>query len=187
MTIKDVLKITATYLGRERVLTALDQMQNNGEETDGLSVINDLTRLANLVINELSLSYIPMEKTEKVTAKDNKIYYSTLTETAIKILDVSDLSGREINAYHHHEYLEVVESEVFVRYTYIPTNYGLTDVVGYSEKEVPARVIAYGVTAEYCLIIHAFDESVMWHKRYMDAISDILTPKNTKVKKRAWL
>ena len=74
--------------------------------------------------------------------------------------------------------------KVLVEYEYAPDKVGLDDEICYMEKDVPVRVIAYGVAAEYCITEGDFDQAVMWHKRYTDAISDICVPKNTRAAKR---
>ncbi len=187
MTIKDVLKIVATYLGRERVINALDGLENGESNSDVNTIINDLTRCTNIVLSELAMTYVPMEKTETVKTKEGRLYFSDLTETAVKIIKILDCNGKEVSGELNYEYIDNIKGEVNVTYNYLPTNYGLTEEIGYSQSKMPSRIIALGVTAEYCLILRAFEESVMWHKRYMDALSDMLAPKNAKIKKRVWV
>ena len=46
--------------------------------------------------------------------------------------------------------------------------------------------LAYGVLAEFCLTEARFDEAVMWHERYVNAVNLLLKPKNTRIKGRTF-
>lgn len=183
MTVKDIIKKTAVFLGRERVLAFLETGETT--DTDVYACINTLTRCANIVINELACTYISMKKKETVQTDNGRLYFSALSETVLKIESVK--YGTEETSYKIcDEYIDTLFPTVTIEYSYIPSNYGIDDVTGYSERDIPSRVIAYGVAAEYCLTERAFDESVMWHKRYSDSISEALKPKNVKIKDRSF-
>lgn len=186
MNIKDVIKLSATYLGRENVVKYLEQNLSQTDE-NVLATIDTLTRCANLVINELACSYLPMIRRERVNAVGGKVYYTELPERVLEIKGAYDLDGNEIGFKVNAEYVETLYGEYIVEYAYMPPNYGLTDEIGYSEAKISARVIAYGATAEFCLTEHAFDESVLWHNRFTGALSLILSPKNKRVKERRFI
>ena len=73
-----------------------------------------------------------------------------------------------------------------VEYQYSPTNYALEDEIGYTEKDISSRVIAYGVASEVCIIEGEFEQAVMHHKRYVDEIALLTMPKNAMIKQRSW-
>ncbi|MBP5467330.1 MAG: hypothetical protein J6Y43_07210 [Clostridia bacterium] len=184
MTVKDIIKATAVFLGRERVLNYLETGENS--DTDVYSCVNTLTRCANIVINELVCTYIPMKKKETVFTENGRVYFAALSETILKVEKVT-FDGEEIYYKICDEYIDTLFPSVTIEYSYIPSNYGIDENTGYSERDIPSRVIAYGVAAEYCLTERAFDESVMWHKRYSDSLSEIVRPKNAKIKDRSFL
>lgn len=186
MNIKDVIKLSATYLGRENVVKYLEQNLSCDDE-NVLATVDTLTRCANLVINELACSYVPMVRKQKVKAVGGKVYYTELPERVLEIVGAYDLDSNSINFKVNAEYVETLYGEYVVEYAYMPPNFGLTDEIGYSEIKLPARVIAYGTTAEFCLTEHAFDESVLWHNRFTGALSSILSPKNKIVKARRFI
>lgn len=185
MKIIDVLKICAIYLSRDNISKGLEDIDNADEHT--LSQINSLTRLANLVISELAGGFIPMLISETPTFKDNKVYYADLKENFLELVSVSDLSGKEIDYKQTEEFIEVFNKNAIVCYKYLPSNYGLFDKIGYSEKTISAGILAYGVTAEYLLTEKNFDESIMWHDRFVKQINKKIKPKNTVVKKRRFV
>lgn len=183
MELNKIVLITAMYLGRDDVVSFLEN-ENQTAETGTLELINNLTRCANLVINELSLSYIPMYKDKVVNTTNNRVYYSELDETVTEIINVCDEYGADIDFSVKPEYIEVNHGRVTVRYKYIPSNYGLDDEIGYTEAQAPARILAYGTASEYCLAEHGFEESLMWRNRFCEALSNLISPKNKKIKER---
>ena len=64
MTVKDIVRLSAIYLNMENVVKYLD----GGEDNDALNGVNTLTVCANIVLNELACTYIPMIKTEPKSA-----------------------------------------------------------------------------------------------------------------------
>ncbi|MBQ0099039.1 MAG: hypothetical protein KBS91_00630 [Firmicutes bacterium] len=183
MKLKEIVKITAMYLGRNDVISYLDST-NGTANANVLELINNLTRCANLVINELALSYIPMYKEENVNVLNNKINYSSLDENVTEIVAVYDEYGNDVHYVVYPEYIECNVSSVKVRYKYLPSNYGLNDDIGYSESQISSRIIAYGTASEYCLLSREYQESLMWRNRFNDGVSCVLMPKNGIIKNR---
>ncbi|MBQ9104422.1 MAG: hypothetical protein IJY57_05015 [Clostridia bacterium] len=184
MKISDIVNCVATYLARENVLKYLNgETENIG---DAKEQIDTMVRACNLVIGELASSYIPMVKREKVIPTDSKVYYGSLTETAVEILAVENESGKSAVYDFSPEYLKTGVSPAVIVYKYLPANYDLNDTVGFDAK-VSARILAYGVAAEITLIERNFDESVNWRKRYTNAVSLLTEPKSFVMAKRRWL
>lgn len=182
MTVKDILSCVMVNLNRNYLFEYQEKGANSSEET--LKGINDLVALTNLVINELACSYIPLKKREKINATNGRLYYNTLTEKAIKIIKFTDLYGEEKQAKQYFDYAEVGGATTYVEYEYLPSNYSLEDEIGYTDLDISARALAYGVTAEFLLTEANFDQAVFWRKRYEDEISLIVCPKNRKIKGR---
>lgn len=184
MTLKDIILTTAMYLGREDVIAYLQNPNTSTENTDVLSVVDNLTRCVNLVINELSASYFPLIKEENVTTENNKIRYDSLSETAVQIVEIVDEYENKVNFEICPEYVLLYQTNVKVRYKYIPCNLGLDSQAGYQESVVPTRVLAYGTASEFCLTEKGFNESLLWRNRFCDALGVLLKPKNSKIKDR---
>ncbi len=186
MTVKDVVKISATFLGREKILEYL-----NGKTQDvdaiTLSELDTLTRLTNLVVYELACTFLPMVKVEHVYLTDGKLYYSVLAQTPLEIVGVMDENMVKVDYIQKPQYLQTALDSALVEYTYFPSTYGLEDKLGYDETSISAVALGYGVTAEFCLTEKRFEESVMWHERYVESVNRLVKPKNARVKKRRFL
>ena len=183
MTVKEIVRLVATLLGKENVEKFLDGESGNFGDAERETDV--ICRCINMVINELACCYLPMVKKEKVTSLDGKIFFPTLSEQAVEIISVKNPYNEEIAYKIYPERLEVGESECVLEYRYLPANYDLEDTIGYEDK-VPQRLIAYGTAAEVCLTERAFDESVMWRKRFTDTLTELVKPKNVILQKRRW-
>ena len=185
MTVKEIIKLTATLLSREDV-----KRYANGEvfspDSDTKKAVDILVELLNLVINELSLSYVPMVKSESINVAFGKVNYSSLKERALRIIDVLDANGQSLDFCQKAEHFETSDTAKIVKYSYIPNNYSFEEQIGYSEKDIPVRCLAYGLSAEFCLTEGEFDQAVLFHGRYIDALKEICLPKNGVCKKRSW-
>ena len=185
MTIKEIIKISATLLGREKVIKHLDGASEQDSET--LTTVDCLTRCANIVISEIAFNYIPMLKEERARVQDGKIIIEDLTEKFAGVENVLSINGTPLKFKTNATHISVNADEVKILYKYIPSNYGLTDTIGYTANQISTVAIAYGVVAEYLLTERAFSESVLWRERFVNTLSLVRTPKNKSVKGRAWL
>ena len=186
MTVKDVLKSASNMVGRQDVYAYLDgSISDVGEDT--LPAIGVMTNLLNLVVGELAGTFIPMVKSEEVSAEKGKIYFNSLSERCVRIISLLDRQGREISYVHTPEYMEVSSDFAVVEYEYIPPNYGLEDQIGYDQSQVSVGTLAYGLCAEYAISKGSFDEAVMWHDRYVQSVSERRKLKNGQIKKRSFV
>ena len=183
MTVKEILDIACTFVNRIDVKNYFSSSDGSEEAVKGSEIFIDLL---NVVINELACTYVPMITSEELAVTNGRIYYKDLKEKAVKIIKVTDMNNCEVDYKYAYQYITVDLPFVTVIYEYSPKKVGLNDEVGYLEKDVPARVIAYGVAAEYLLVNGDFDEAVTWHKRYTDAIASLCLPKNKKAAGRLW-
>ena len=185
MTVKEIVKHVATYLGKGEVIEYLDKGITHDNNLTKNAVLV-LTGCVNTVLSELSQTYIPMVKEEKVKTINGEIKYSDLQERIVKIISIKDDYGDDVNYKFSFDKIMPEKNQVNIKYNYQPSNYGLDDVIGYSEVEVPLRILSYGVCAEYLLIEGKFSESITYHSKYMNALSDHIFPKNSKIKERSW-
>lgn len=187
MKINNAITLASTFLGKEYVA---EYVQSGCFETEDGSDAKDcaetMLKCANTVVNELALTYFPMNKTEKATASDCKFYYAGLSEKAIEIKSVKDSEGNDVAYKINAEYVSCERNEIYIEYCYVPKEYSYNDEAGFSAK-VPVRLIAYGIASEYCLIMRRFSESVMWRNRFKNCIAELLKPKNVVARKRSWV
>ena len=184
MTVKEIIKTSATLLGREDVVNYITGDLKTPDDST-LYTVDALVRCLNLVVNELACTYIPMKKTQ--TFRSETVYYLTFYEKPLSIIKVTDLDGYDVEYQKFPDKIVVKKFPFTIEYNYIPKSYILNDSVGYLDDQISIRALAYGTLSEYSLIEHAFTESVMWHKKYMDAVAEVCMPKNAKIKSRSWL
>lgn len=185
MTIKEIIKNTATMIGREDIVKCLES--NVDYQSQALKDnVNTLVKLANLVINELACSFVPMVTVEKISAQDGKVYYTSLSNNPLKIIGIYDNYGNDVLKKITATFAMVSASEVLVEYSFFPKTYALEDNVGYQEKDVPMRVLCYGLCAEFALSMGCYKDAVMWHGRYEDGLVEFYKPSNSKIKRREW-
>lgn len=186
MKIKDVIKLSATYLNREEILSYLEGNANDVDE-NLLIQIDTFTRCANVVISELASTYLPLIKNEEFTADSKKLYFKDLKERILSVKGVYDLSLNSTDFSVSTEYVQTEVGKGVICYQYMPGNYGIDDEIGYTEKDITPRILCFGVLGEFCLTERRFDESVMWRNRYVDEIANLVRPKNKSVKQRRFL
>lgn len=187
MTVKEIIKNTAAMIGREDVIKYLEEGEKASVGKDTLASLDILTRLLNLVVNELACSYIPMVKVENADSNDGKIYHKDLSETPLRILGVYDEQGKSVDFAVDSIYTKTVRGKVKVEYSYLPTVYGIDEEIGYSEKDVSISVLCYGLAAEFAVSQGLFDEAVTWHGRYADGVAAKCLPKNKRIKNRRFV
>ena len=186
MKIKDVILAVCTYLNKTEITDYLSG-KNDVPSAEVLMQVDILTRLTNLVVNELACSFVPMKTREKVNVVNGKVLIASLTKSALKILSVTDETGVQKTFIVDGENVLTYGDTVEVEYSYLPENYGLDCVIGYADNDVPLSVLSFGVCAEYCLTEWRFEEAVMWRERYSDALKSFTLPSSKKIKGRAWL
>lgn len=186
MKVKEVIRTVALLLNREDVIEYLDSGVAQ-EGSDTVKTVNVLVELLNLVVSELSSTYIPAVKSERVSLYNGKVNYSVLSEQVLKILHVIDDNGKEIDFTQYNEFFTFGCPSATVEYEYLPKVVGIDDELCYSESKIEKRVLSYGTLAEYAITEGEFDEAVMWHKRYVDGVEAICLPQNKKVKRRRWV
>ncbi len=186
MTVKEILSVCATCIGREDVVEYLKDPRSDGVGKDTVSAVSTMVRLLNIVLTELASSYIPMFISEKITTENGRFNLSNLCESALEIEKIFDDYGNEISYKISGEYVYLGSGIATVKYKYIPKNYDLEDQIGYTEKDVSKMTLACGLSAEFSISEGDFEQAVMWHKRFVDGVSSVCLPKSTKTKSRYW-
>lgn len=158
----------------------------NTEDKNTLFAVDMLIRCANLVIDETCLSYIPLLKKETVQPINGKVEFSALSEKLLRLKKVT-ANGYPVRAEDMGGYITARYPSVEIEYEYLSPKLGLSDDTGYDEAVLPARILAYGVAAEFSLTERSFEESALWRKRFLDAIGSLVPPKNGKIKARSFI
>ena len=187
MKISEIVKTSATLLAREDVVEYLANPNTEDASKNTLETVDLLTRLTNLVIRELAEGLIYMTKTIKIDGVSS-VNFSDYGIEPLTILGVYDREGNKLSFSLSSYDLTVKYGLIYsIEYSYLPKNYGLSDTVGDFEKNVTMGILAYGVLAEFCLTEARFDEAVMWHERYVNAVNQLQKPKNARIKGRTFV
>ena len=185
MTLKEIIINTATMIGRDDIVKCVNG--NVDYQTELLKDnVQTLVKLANLVINELACSFVPMKTVESAQAVDGKIYYTSLSNNPMQIIGIYDKKGNDVLKKITATFALVTDNNVDVEYSYFPKSYVIEQEIGYQEKDVPMRVLCYGLCAEFSLSLGCYKDAVLWHDRYEDALIDFYKPSNGKIKRREW-
>lgn len=163
----------------EKLLDGADK--NSPDEADLL------LGCANNCLSEIASEYLPLVAEKTATAQDGKIPYSQLGET---IYDVTEVRRENEKADFElmPSYIKVKkDGEYTVKYCYCPGELSPSDDVPFGTN-ITARVIAYGIAAEYMLIKGFYEEAVTFDKVFKDAlVRASYGRKERRVKRRRWL
>lgn len=186
MLVKDIIKNSATLIGRDDVVKRVEGKDYTMAEFT-TNTVDTMVRLLNLVVSELAGSFVPLITTEWLNVTDGKVLYSDLSYRVKEVLKAFDVNGVDRLIAVENTFLRAQGDMVEVEYSYFPNEFTLNDQIGYQEKDVPLRVLCYGLLAEYSISQGCFKDAVMWHDRYADELMQICKPKNANIKRRNWL
>ena len=183
MKVKDIIKTSATLLGKENVVKYLT---DENQETDliTLSEVNTFVTLLNTLLEELASGYIPMVKTEDIGGKQ-KVAFSDLTEKILKIVAFYNANGNEVSYTQNTDHAIVYGYAETISYEYLPSSYGLNDVIGYT-KEITVLSLAYGLAGEFCITQGRYEEGVFFHQKFVDSIENVKKIKGKTMAVRVW-
>ena len=165
MTVKEVVMLAAEELG---IAAEVKEYFEDGASTWEMKA-ERLLACFNLVENELALDYFSLKKTELVSS-NGKINFSSLENAPVSIISVTDAENNPYEFALFANYIQTVAGAVNVTYSYTPNKKTIGENSDFS-GEVSARLMSYGIAAEYSLGIGAFEEAALWDKKYKDAIS----------------
>ena len=165
MTVREVVMLAAEELRiAQEVSDYFDRGSIEGKEKAEL-----LLTCFNLVEDELALDYLPLETEEKLTSNHGQIYFDQLEYAPVRILKVCDVHGNSLDFKLYSKYLQTQTGAVVISYTYTPPKKGLDDESDFS-LHISARLMVYGIAAEYTMAMGEFGEASLWDKKYKDAI-----------------
>ena len=187
MTVKEIIKTSSVLLGRDDVYGYLSGEDFLDEDRARLQAeVNAFIKCVNLTLNEIATEYIPVIKTEIVNNYSGYIYFNSLEMNVLDVLGVYDGNGNKISYKVMPVCVKTGGQASKIEYSYIPPEYSLEEVIAYEEKLVPARVIAYGVASQICIIEGRFDQANVWEKRYKESLKNLIPLKRAKIKGRYW-
>ncbi len=190
MTVKEVISAAAGCLGREDLVAALERSQSvwSGDEASELKA---LLRCYNFVENEIALDYCALKKQETVRVVGNKINYSDFTRTPYRIRKVV-CGGALARFKAYSAYLFMCDGwngSATVDYEYIPNpKPAFTSLSEFAGTSITARVMAYGIAAQYFLENGESRRSAMWERKFRDSLNEAnLFKRTVRIRSRRWV
>ena len=184
-TVENVVRLAAQIVGLGE--TAEEYFGGNpSEETK--RIVQGLVGCFNLVENELAVDYLPLVCEETLsTDEEGNIEYARLSKKVAYIISVRDERGGIVKAKRMPTHLALEVGKYTVRYAALPVEKTAKDCCEY-ETGVSARLLAYGVAAEYCLHKGLYAEHAAWDKKYKEALLIACKSRGAwHLKERAWI
>jgi len=173
---KEILKLSATLLGLDDVVTFLNQSSNETPNNQVLEKINELIVFTNYVIREVTKEYYPLSYCETISSDNQcQIYFNKLSKNAIAIKDIKNNSDLSVTFNLYPEFIKVgsPNSKYTILYNYVPEC-----IQNYSQQfSLPLGldyfIICYGVASEYALSKLLYSEADMWESKFKNALENI--------------
>ncbi len=185
MNVKQVIKKTATYFGRDDIINYIDNSSSQDVAAQTTETVSAMVLLLNMVVSELCSTLVPMVAIEKAQATE-KLYYSNLSKKVLDVIAVYDKDGNEIEFNIHPEYAEIDAPCQSVEYKFYPQEYTIDSEIDYQEKDISSSILAYGLAAEFALSEGDFERASAFHKRYIDSVYATKKMRNYVMMQRRW-
>lgn len=183
MTVKEVILTAATELGFK------DDVENyfDGQVSDLNKRKSELLLdCFNLVENEVALDYLPLYAEDELYSETGVVEYAAMERSVVRVLRVTDEWGNPVRFTVFPEYIKAQPGKLKVAYTYAPSKKTMDGESDF-RVQVSARLLAYGVAAEYALATGLYEESAVWDKKYKDAITAAYKARpSRKLRSRRW-
>lgn len=185
MTINQLISDALRMIGRNDFAEQLEA--NDGEGEVGRAA-RTLLFCYNAVADELARCYFPLKKEETLTSSDGRFAFESFSMPPVKIIDVT-ADGKRVEWDISPGYLVCEKQTVNVVYNYAPPKAEAVDEFLYPDAEVGARMVCYGMAAEYFLICGEVSLANAWEQRYRGEIDSVLGRRTVKdrVPPRRWL
>lgn len=186
MLVKNIMADAALLLNRSDVATYISDGTSD-DATDSETQKNLLLYAYNNVIDEIASEYYPLKITETHEPESGIVNFSDLTYNLYSVLSVKDIKGNNVDYQLFSDRLECDCPFVVIEYCRAPEAAAESDNCILDNSPIGARIIAYGLASEYCLMRGRFEEAELWQNRYQDGLEGALfSKKKLKIKARRW-
>ncbi len=185
MTVKEVITEAMRLVGRDDVADAMEK----GEFTaDQLRLKRAFLTYFNAVRDELARGYFPLDAQEEMYSESKIFPFAEFDKAPIKIKRVTD-GEKAVGWRIFPNYLMAEAEKIVVYYEYAPEQLGETDEFSYPSFDVRARLVEYGVAAEYSLVAGDAAASSVWESKYRNEIELLMAKSNVggRIPPRRWI
>lgn len=164
---------------------------DDSDTTDSEEVVSKIVKLLkclNLVYQDLTRDYLPLETVEEITFTDGKFEYKNLSLVVRDIIKIEDEYGFGHSFKCFPTFVQADVTKAKITYTYEPEDLVLFDEINAFAGKLSERILAYGVAMEYFFLSSLSDEATVWENRYISSLENALRKKsNIIMPKRRWI
>ncbi len=188
----DAVYTAAIFLRLDELADAMSGSAGGENGADGmgeneLRELGLLVRCGNLILHELSESAFPLVAKERVTVRDGRIGYEDLSRKALDVRAVES-GGKRVPFTAYYDCVTVpIGGECEVVYTFVSPDLTAWDSAPYAGGKPSARLVAYGIAREYCLISGMAEEAVTWDGRFVACVAEeSASGRDRRIRARVW-
>lgn len=189
MTVKQVLKLSVMFLGKDELLSCPYFAGGDGEISEkDQKELSLLQRCLNLVVSEISTDYLPIYKTKKIAFSNQECNIVNVDSNIYQIIKIINNKNFEIGFKVFGDKIVANTTNAEITYTSFAPTCNLDSNIETFSNKVSERVFAYGVAMEYSFISSLYEDASVWESRYKNALFSITHKKNNIIMpKRRWL
>ena len=185
MKVSEIICRTMRLVGRE---TSAENIEAKTPTEEDLRLKRALLTYLNAVLDELARGYFPLDTEEKMQSENGVYAFSGFLKAPSRINRV--LQGEKPIEWHiSPDYLYADANEITVCYEYLPQELKDTDEFFYPVFAVGARLVEYGMAAEYFLVNGDGAGYTAWEEKYRGEIESLLSRSSVKgrIPPRRWI
>lgn len=185
MTVKEIICRTMRLTGRA---DAADSLESDSPSDEAVRLKRALLTYLNAVLDELARGYFPLDTEEEMSSDSGVYAFSDFLKAPVKINRVTD--GEKAIEWHIcPDYLRADAKNITVFYEYLPPVLKETDEFFYPVFAVSARLVEYGMAAEYFLVAGDSEAYAAWESKYRSEIEMLLSRSSVKerIPPRRWI
>ena len=177
----DVMRLT----GRTAAADSIDA----GSPTDeAVRLKRALLTYLNAVLDELARGYFPLDTEEEMSSENGVYSFAAFLKAPFKINRVTD-GNKPIEWHIYPDYLCADAKNITVCYEYLPPVLQEDDEFFYPVFAVGARLVEYGMAAEYFLVAGDSEAYNAWESKYRAEIEMLLSRSSVskRIQPRMWI
>ena len=190
MTVLEVLKLTAQYLGDLDLLATTTFGGEAAPTPQQTEKINILMNCVNDSVQSLAVIYFPLKKQEVISSASGVYSFELFSKPLLDIVKIVDNRLKfSVDFAMFPEHFEAKAGSLFVTYTYLPTDAtSISSKLDVVENKVSARMVALGTVSRYFLVTGMYQDANNWNEMFERAVLVAQRRKdNVVLKKRRWL
>lgn len=188
MKAKEIIKNVCENLDKQELLesqyfNATGNVLSNQNQKD----LNKILKCLNDITEEISTNYIPLLKSKKIELVDGKINVFDIDTKIQEIISVKSKNGKNLKYKIIADKMLCFANTAEVIYKVYPNEMNLESDAETFCGKLSARILAYGVTADFCYKEMLYNDASVWETRFKNALFLAQSKKGEiKLKKRGW-